>query len=101
MTRHSRPQARQHAHENAEQDAITISVKCGRVTAMVKPCKSSSRFSIAFPESESRPRRAARHVAASLKHPLEDAIEHERGRHRDRQRLQQRLAPRQRQRCKT
>ena len=28
---------------------ITISVRCGTVTAMVKPCSSSSRFSIAVP----------------------------------------------------
>src|SRR5438445_792942 len=42
----------------------TINIKCGMVTAMVKPCKSDSRFSIAFSVT-ARTRRRANRAAAS------------------------------------
>src|SRR5437868_14850317 len=62
---------------------ITISARCGAVTAMVKPCRSSSRFSIRPPRSEAE-RRGERAVRQGyLEQALEDDVERDRRHHGD------------------
>src|ERR1700738_2317245 len=57
---------------------ITISARCGTVTAMVKPCKSSSRFSIRLLRSEAE-RGGERAVRQGhLEQAFEDDVERDR-----------------------
>src|ERR1700692_567134 len=74
---------------------ITISARCGTVTAMVNPCKSSSRFSIRCPRSETE-RRGERAVRQGhLEQAFEDDVERDRRHHGDGERMKNRLAFRQ------
>src|SRR6266702_2767480 len=74
----------------------TISARCGTVTAMVKPCRSSPRLSIGLSSEAKRGgERAMRQ--AHLEHALEHDIERERSRCRHRERPKQRLMPGERQ----
>src|SRR4051795_5316936 len=70
---------------------ITISARCGTVTAMVKPCRSSSRFSISRTRSvaERRGKRAMRQ--RYLEQALEDDVECHRRHDGDRERMNNRL----------
>src|SRR5437763_8065250 len=76
---------------------MSISPRCGSVTAMVKPCRRSSRFSMARSEAEHVRKGAVRQ--RHLEHALEYQIERERRRNRDRDGHRQRAPALQQQNC--